>query len=476
MQFESLQFLTFLLAVLTVYWALARWRVAQKWLLLLVSIAFYATYSWKFVAVLAGSAVVNFYLGRYLSAAAKPRRKRLLAGAIVANVLYLGVFKYLRFFMESLEDLAFALGIEAHMPILKILLPIGVSFYTFQSLAYLIDVYRGTAKEAKNLLDFSLFLAFFPQLLIGPICRRDELIPQIEATAPPRLEEVSRALSLIASGLFKRMVLGSLLFTYGVSDAFFSPDNYSSVALWVTMFAYSVQIYCDFGGYTDLMRGIGMLFGFRLPDNFNGPYAANHIGEFWRRWHMTFSHWLREFIYFPLGGSKCSPLRSYFNLFVTMFVCGIWHGASWGFVIWGTLHGLALIQYKFTVDRRRARGIDTKSYTPPWYRWLVGWAWTFFFVSFVRIFFYSPDLTSAGVYIQRMVSVTVTGDGFNIILLPIIVIGLVMNFVGRPIRERCISVSDRLPLVGRLLFWVAIFMFVFILRPSGVLPNAYFRF
>jgi len=225
------------------------------------------------------------------------------------------------------------------------------------------------------------------------------------------------------------------------------------------------------------MRGFGLLFGFKIPDNFNGPYVAISVGDFWRRWHITFSNWLRDYIYFPLGGSHVPKLRCYLNLFLTMFACGIWHGASWGFIIWGTLHGFALVHYKASLDVARARGgFDSKRDRPTLGRWLRGWLWTFWFVSFSRVFFYSADLTAAGSYVARMFNPGVTGDGFNLLILPIVAVGLFINFYGRGVRESFIRLSDRLPHGGRVALWAAVLIMIVVVRPSGVAPNAYFRF
>jgi D-alanyl-lipoteichoic acid acyltransferase DltB (MBOAT superfamily) len=475
MDFASIQFAVFLLLILTAYWALSPRRAAQKWLLLVASAAFYASFNPIFLTLLFGISAVDYYCGKHLLSGSGRSKKLWLSVGLSLNLGMLGVFKYYTFFRESLDDLLSILGLQAHLPILQVLLPIGISFYTFQGVAYLLELRKGDGYPAKSLLDFLLFMSFFPQLLIGPICRSRQLLPQIEAPAPARVEYPSYAVSLILSGLFKRVVLASLLFTHGISETFFSPENYSSAGLWVAMVGYSIQIYCDFSGYTDLMRGFGLLFGFRLPDNFNGPYAATSIGDFWRRWHMTFGAWLRDFIYFPLGGSRKRPIRVYFNLFVTMFVCGIWHGASWGFVIWGSIHGGALVLHKLGVDVMRARGVDPRAPKPVGLLAL-GWVWTFSVSSFSRIFFYSPDLESAAIFIQRMFTPQAYGVGFDAVLAPAIVLGLLMNFVGTPVRRWFVNFSAGLSWLPTVLFWLVCFLLILALRPHGIAPHVYFRF
>jgi len=318
-------------------------------------------------------------------------------------------------------------------------------------------------------------MSFFPQLLIGPICRGRELLPQIEAPAPERIEKLPLAISLILSGLFKRMVVASLLFSFGVSEIFHVPENYTATALWMAMIGYTVQIYCDFSGYVDLMRGCALLFGIEIPDNFNNPYSSTSIGDFWRRWHMTFSSWLRDFIYFPLGGSHCPRRRAYLNLFATMFFCGLWHGASWGYMVWGTLHGFALVLYKYGLDERRARGEDVKRPLTP-LEWLRGWLWTMGVVSFSRVFFVCSDLTVAWVFMSRMFTPGLEGEGFAFILLPVTLLGFSLHFVGDHVRDRFVRGSEAVPLWARWVFWLATFYLLLAVRPLGVLPNAYFRF
>jgi len=475
MQFESARYVLFFLGTLSTYWLLSPSRKAQKLFLLAASALFYSTYSLEFVGTISAAILANYFFGNRIVDRPEEESKNWLRVGVIANLLLLGVFKYYGFFVESLTDVFGMLGFEAHLPLLQVILPIGISFYSFQSIAYLVELRRDTGHRAKSLLDFALFLGFFPQLLIWPICRARQLLPQIEAPSPRRVERVSEAISLILGGLFKRMVLGSLLFSYGVSEIFYTPENYASPALWVAMVGYTIQIWCDFSGYTDIVRGCALLLGFDLPDNFNGPYVAQSVGDFWRRWHITFSHWLRDFIYFPLGGSHCPRPRAYFNLFMTMFVCGIWHGASWGFILWGVIHGLALVLYKFNLDRARDKGLDPKAPKPLSVQ-LRGWLWTMAVVCFSRVFFVASDLEAAGTFFSRMFDPTLAGAGFELLLIPVTAFGLLLNFVGGDLRNHFIRISDHLRPTPRLVLWLFAFVVVTSLRPLGVLPNAYFQF
>ncbi len=475
MPFESAEFLLFLLVTLTAFWALERSRPAQKLLLIAASAWVYGSYRWDFVGLLALSIAGNHLVAGVIDRRAGLPRSRWLAFGVAANLVALAWFKYSGFFAETLNDAFFAVGLGANLPIPQVVLPIGISFYTFQTIAYLIEVHRESGPKAKSLVDFALFAAFFPQLLIGPICRGRDLLPQIEKPAPARIEKLPLAISLILSGLFKRMVLASLLFDLGVSDIFQVPENYTAAALWMAMFGYTVQIYCDFSGYVDLMRGCALLFGFEIPDNFNNPYSAASVGDYWRRWHMTFSRWLRDFIYYSLGGSRCRQRRALFNLFATMVFCGLWHGATWGYVVWGALHGAALVLHKFRLDVRRARGEDVKRRLTAT-EWLRGWSWTLLVASSSRVFFVCSDLAVARTFLARMCTPGLRGTGFSLLLLPLTLAGFCLNFVGDAVRARFVRGSEALPLGLRWVFWLAMFFLLLAVRPPGVLPNTYFRF
>ena len=474
MSFESLSFAAFTLITLSAYWALAPSRSAQKGLLLAASLVFYGLLGWGFVALLALHTLANWALALRIDGG--PTSARWLRVGVGVNLGTLGFFKYYDFFRESLDDALATLGLTSHLPALQIVLPIGISFYCFQGIAHLVELHRGTSPRARSFLDFALFQSFFVQLLMGPICRGRDLLPQLEQPAPERLTRVPEAMALIAVGLFKRMVLASALFSHGVAEAFFAPDNFSAAALWVAMIGYTVQIYCDFSGYTDLMRGVALLMGFDIPDNFNRPYIATSVGDFWRRWHITFSNWLRDFIYFPMGGSRAGKLRTYLNLFTTMFVCGIWHGASWGYVIWGTVHGVALVLYKVALDAKRARGIDPKKTLSPLPERVAGWFWTMGIVCFSRVFFVAPDLETAGLYLRRMVDGASAGAGFDHVLVLATLLGLGWNFVGHRVRDGYAGLARALPRAGQACFWFATLVLLLLIRPGGVSPNAYFGF
>ena len=304
MEFPTVSFVYFGLITLTISWLLHQKRTVQK--VFLLGASYFFAWKWQplFLATIVLSSVMCWAFGRALvRLEGHPRRKAVLTAGLVAHLGVLGFFKYYGFFVENLGELASLLDMEAHLPLLELVAPFGISFYTFQSMAYLVDTYRNKAVQPATLLDFLLFVSFFPQLGAGPICRSHQLLPQIMAPAPKKIPDLSTAVALILTGLFKKMIMATYIASHLTTDAFLFPGNWSSAELCLAVFAYTAQVYLDFSGYTDLARGIGLLFGFRIPENFNHPYAATDIGDFWRRWHITFSTWLREYIYFPLGGS-----------------------------------------------------------------------------------------------------------------------------------------------------------------------------
>lgn len=477
MQFASLPYWFFFLLVMTLCWLGS--RLTERWyrntLLLVTSYVFYGYVSTDALILLIFSTAVNHIFAEGLMAAPTPRRRAWMWGGIGFNIGLLGVFKYLDFFRSSLESITFTLGLGIHWPIIELLLPIGISFYSFQAIAYIVDLYRGHGVRAKTLLDFALFQAFFPQLLIGPICRSVDLLPQIHAPPLKGFPAINRAGWLIISGLFKKMIIATLLFENGSLDVFASPENYSAIGLWGGMFGYSIQLYCDFSGYTDLARGSALLLGFDIPDNFKQPYAASNLGDFWQRWHITFSQWLRDYIYIPLGGSKCSQNRVSFNLCVTFLACGLWHGASWGFVIWGGLHGIGLALHKRKRDRMRTNGLDPRKPVVGWTFWK-GWALTFAFIAISRVFFVCPDLTVVRVFFERLIDFSAPGLGSKVTLFYAIVLGWVMNLYGEDFFEALLRVTNTRSPTFQFLLLVGCFFTLLLFRPGGVAPYLYFQF
>jgi len=349
--FNSLQYAAFFAVVLFLYWRLNRRQ--QNVLLLLGSYVFYGAWDPRFLPLMWLSTAVDYYVGRRLEDEPdQSRRKRIFALSLVVNLGVLATFKYFNFFLDSADGLFQLLGADVDSPTLRILLPVGISFYTFHGISYTFDVYRREIAAARRPLDFAVFVAFFPQLVAGPIGRAHLQLPQFQnPRRPPSGERVASALFLILLGLFKKVVLADGVARF--ADAAFATGGDGFGTLLIGVYAFAIQIYADFCGYTDIARGSARLMGIELPRNFEQPYLSRSITEFWRRWHISLSSWLRDYLYIPLGGNRGGRRRTYRNLMLTMGIGGLWHGAAWTFVIWGVLHGTYLSVHKWWTDRGR---------------------------------------------------------------------------------------------------------------------------
>ncbi|TVV73382.1 MBOAT family O-acyltransferase [Sphingomonas solaris] len=339
MLFPTLTFGLFFLAVYALVWGVARDNEWRKILLLLASWVFYGAWDWRFVALLILSAFLNWGTAAAIARTeGEGRRKALVTLGVIANLAILGFFKYFDFFLEQLGVVLHGFGIERDLPLLSIILPVGVSFFTFQGMSYLVDVYRRRVPPA-SLLDMTLLMSFFPHLVAGPIVRASDLIPQFARA--PKLDRgmATMGLLLITWGLFKKAVIASELSVGLVDPVFFDPSAHSSLDLIAAAYGYAVQIYCDFSAYSDMAIGLAALLGYRFPHNFNQPYRAASLQDFWRRWHISLSSWLRDYLYISLGGSRGGLAKQCRNLMLTMLLGGLWHGAKWTFLIWGGLHG-----------------------------------------------------------------------------------------------------------------------------------------
>lgn len=350
MLFTQIEFVVFLLVILAALAALGATRLlarherargrAQKTLLLAASYYFYAYWDWRFVGLIVFSTLVDYVIGHRMAHTEAPgMRRALLVASLVTNLGLLAVFKYFDFFLHSAQQAFAPLGL--HLGSLNLILPIGISFYTFQTLSYTIDLYRRRIAECSSLLDFSLFVAFFPQLVAGPIVRAADLLPQFRR--PITLDRVDLFLGTrqFITGLFKKVLVADNLARF-VDEVFAHAGAYDSATTWLAVVAYAVQIYCDFSGYSDMAIGTARMLGFRFETNFRFPYLARSMGDFWRRWHISLSSWLRDYLYIPLGGNRRGRARTQINLMLTMLLGGLWHGAAWTFVAWGALHGAAL--------------------------------------------------------------------------------------------------------------------------------------
>ncbi len=342
MLFNSFIFLVFLCVVLTTYY-LARTRVLQNRFLLVASYFFYGWWDYRFLTLLLFSTTVDYFVARAIPRSENPERKKLLLSlSLTSNLGCLGFFKYFGFFIDSAEQALGAIGFGADFPTLHIILPVGISFYTFQTLSYTIDVYRGQLKPTDNFLDLALYVSFFPQLVAGPIERATHFLPQILSPRKFDIDQIVGGIFLIVIGFFKKLVIADRMSK--IVDPAFSgialPDD--GISNWLFIYAFAFQVYGDFSGYSDIARGTAKLMGFELSINFKAPYLSSNPSEFWRHWHISLSTWLRDYLYIPLGGNKGSGVATHRNLMLTMLLGGLWHGAGWAFVLWGAYQGTLL--------------------------------------------------------------------------------------------------------------------------------------
>lgn len=347
MLFPTPEFLIFFALLLCGLLLLTQYR-DRKCLMLLASYIFYMWWNPVFILLIVFSTIIDYIIGQRMSSESRPiARRNLLILSMCANLGVLGFFKYANFFQENIAALWSYFDSTATWNTLDITLPVGISFYTFQTMSYSIDVYRRNIPACHNSLDFALFVSFFPQLVAGPIVRAVEFLPQLQS--PKAIQIGSRSLLLILRGLMKKVIIADNLAPL-VDRVFSTPEAWPSVIIWIATIAFGIQIYCDFSGYSDIAIGIARILGFDLPLNFNWPYFATNPSMFWRKWHISLSTWLRDYLYIPLGGNRQGKFNVYRNLMLTMLLGGFWHGASWNFVLWGGLHGGALIAHKLYVE------------------------------------------------------------------------------------------------------------------------------
>ncbi len=470
MIFSSLEFFAFFGCVL-LFLAIAKSQQTKKLFLLAVSYFFYGYWDWRFTFLMLAMTVANYALGQCVENAQTHRLKKLsLTAAIVFDLGVLGFFKYYNFFVESanyaLQPL-FA-GSTAGLSPLNIILPVGISFITFQVMAYVIDIYRGVTGTAETFWDFALLTAFFPQLIAGPILKAKQFLPELQKKIVIRRENLLFGMQLFLLGLFRKVAIADRLALY-VDTVFDSPQDFSSATTWLAVLAYAIQIYCDFSGYSDMAIGTAKCLGYDIPANFNIPYISRSITEFWRRWHISLSTWLREYIYIPLGGNRKGKPRQYLNLWLVMLLGGLWHGASWNFVLWGVLHGTALAIHKFYADNIRPK----VSLPAPLYN-AVTWAMTFLFVCTTWVFFRATSFPAAFTILQKMYSWTPAGINWYATGLVIAVPGIfVADYLGRLLYQGRYIQLNRFNHWFWLSFWILGLIF---LAPQNPQPFVYFQF
>lgn len=466
MLFPTLEFGLFFVAVFIVAWSLERENGRRKMFLLLASWVFYAQWDWRFVGLLIFSAVLNWGVAVLLSREDMPRKKLLVGLGVAANLLLLGVFKYYGFFVEEAGVLLARLGWERDLPLLEIVLPVGISFFTFQGISYVVDVWRGKTPPARSLLDVMLLMSFFPHLVAGPIVRASDLLPQFERV--PRLTRAmaTHGMLLIAWGLFKKTVIASELAVNLVDPVFFDPSAHSTWDIAGATYAYAVQIYCDFSAYSDMAIGTAALLGYSFPRNFDQPYRANSLQSFWRRWHISLSSWLRDYLYLPLGGGRGGLWSSSRNVMITMLLGGLWHGAAWTFVAWGALHGAVQV-----IERVWRHFLEGRASVPHW----LGVILTFHVVCLGWILFRAESFPLA---MEMLAGLARPGpvEVLTPFLLTLIVGGLAMHWLPPRAAE---GLAARLQAAPSLTLGVLVGLAILLVeavRPEGVAPFIYFQF
>jgi alginate O-acetyltransferase complex protein AlgI len=469
MLFPTIQFAIFFLLVFGLSWSLHSRPYSRKFVLLLASYGFYGAWDWRFMLLLFEASAINYLIGLWLQSAPEHRRKLILYLGVAFNLSVLGFFKYFGFFLESMNGLLGNLGFSRDMPIMEILLPVGISFFTFQGISYVVDVYRREIKASKSFIDLLLYISFFPQLVAGPIVRAKDFMPQLERRANPGAIRAHLAFILIALGLFKKIVIAHYLSIELVNPAFESPESYGTLDLVLGAYGYAVQIYCDFSAYSDMAIGFAYLLGFEFPKNFNQPYRADSLRDFWHRWHISLSSWLRDYLYIPLGGSRLGQFKTYRNLFLTMLLGGFWHGAAWNFVFWGVLHGSGLGVEKFFREELSVGGSSVFSK-------VIKTVITFHFVCLTWIFFASETFTIALEYLSSLTNYSTETQLVSTFSLTLLAVGMLGQFMPSDSIE---VLEDRLasiPLVAHGAALGFVLVLISAMSPGALAPFIYFRF
>ena len=463
MIFPSVQFAIFFTLVLPLSWLLMKHPKLWKPFIVIASYVFYGAASWNFCFLLAGVTAGNQLAATVICRLAGERQKRIVLAIVVALDLgVLGVFKYYGFFSQQFSDALHSVGLGMPLPLVQLALPVGISFFTFQAISYVVDVKRGLVAPGRP-IDVAVYLSFFPHLIAGPIVRAREFLPQLATPRDPNQVAVGAGVSLIALGLVKKIVIADFLARSVVDRVFAVPQAYDGLNALLAAYCYAAQIYCDFSGYTDMAIGLALLMGYVFPQNFRAPYRATGLRDFWRRWNMTLSRFLRDYLYIPLGGNRGGRLLTYRNLLITMLLGGLWHGAAWTFIAWGSLHGVGLIVEHMWGGRIRL---------PGWLRWLV----TFNVVVFGWILFRSPSLDAVGSFLSRLRNLgSPTLLSPAVLLALLVVIGLQL-IPARPLEALQIRIDRVKPLLLGLGLTIVIAFAGATVPSQGVPPFIYFRF
>jgi D-alanyl-lipoteichoic acid acyltransferase DltB (MBOAT superfamily) len=473
MLFPTVEYALFFFVVLAVAWSLYRFPITHKSFLLLASYIFYGFWNWNYIPLLFGISIFSGLVAQRIQRSPKATaRKYWLAAGITVCLATLGYYKYTGFLMATLLQAWGRFAPPPHIQVYSPLLPLGISFFVFHAISLLMDCYRGKVREPVKLGDALLYVAFFPQLIAGPILRASRFLPQLAIRRNPNSIRVNRAFLLIVGGLFKKVVISNMLATRLVEPVFAVPQSYGAWDTLLAVYGYAAQIYCDFSGYTDIAIGCALLLGYRFPRNFNAPYTAADPQEFWRRWHISLSSWLRDYLYFPLGGSRKGKLRTMINLMVTMLLGGLWHGAAWTFVVWGGLHGFYLVVHR----------LWSRIGWGPLVRWraTAAWRWTsrillFHAVCVGWVFFRASAFANAFSIFGRLTvpgaATLATGP-----VMIVLILGLAGQYMPPRWRNGLEIELGRWPALARGAVLAVAITIIEILGPTGVAPFIYFQF
>lgn len=470
MLFNSGVFLVLFTLFITLYAVLYTHKTARVLYVLAFSLFFYYKSSGWYLLILLASIVGDYAIALIIHHSQRAGTKRIwLIVSVSANVALLGYFKYTGFFLQNLSFLS-----GEPFELLAIFLPIGISFYTFQTISYVVDVYKGEIKPATNLLDYAFYMSFFPHLVAGPIVRARHFLPQIRQDIHLTPPLISEGLFLVLKGLIKKAIIADYLAQYADS-VFGQPEGYSGFENLMAIYIYTLQIYCDFSGYSDMAIGLAKVLGYDLGENFNSPYLSVNITEFWRRWHISLSSWLRDYVYIPLGGNRRGEQKQYLYLFLTMLAGGLWHGASWKFIFWGAMHGMGLIGHKLFI-KYTGDGLRNNILAG-----FLGWLLTFHFVAFLWVFFRAENFQSALTLIGRALFRTdwqYSGPFAQThgLLCFMLAAGMLIHFIPRTVKENASFTFSTLSATGKALLLILVIQLVIQVRTENVQPFIYFQF
>ncbi len=480
MNFITTQFVAFFLLVLCV----GTWlrQVSLGWykvFLLLASLVFYAMAGPAFLLLLGAVALLAWGTVRLLSLPGMAPRRRLLVIAVdvALHVAALAFFKYYEFLFESVTNLCALFQWEASAlfsaEIADMAFPVGLSFYSFQSLSYAVDHYRNPELPARSFPEVLGYVSFFPTVMSGPILREHDFFPQLEHSQQDN-EAFVEGMAMILSGLFKKIILATYIAQFLVDPVYANPADYSWYVVLIAVYGYAIQIFCDFSGYTDLAMGVGRLMGFRLPQNFRSPYCALNLQDFWRRWHISLSQWLRDYLYISMGGNRRG--NCYVNIILTMVIGGLWHGSGLNFLIWGFFHGVGQAVARAWRLLLQSFGVAPAEGTRRRVGTVLAWALTFHFVALLWIFFRTDSFEAAWSIMTRVVSGEMLGDSVSCRAVVAILVGFALQWAGTPLFRAFVAAQKRVPWVAQVLFVVFLAESILLMGPEGMLPFIYFSF